>query len=310
MTGWGRPGQRAPMRIAAIVNPRARRPVEAVREALVGAAPPGSRVDVLLSAAPGDATRLARSVVADVDLIAAVGGDGTVSEVATGIVGSSVPLAIVPAGSTNIVAREVGVPTGLRAAARLIFGPHRIVARDLGRCGDRYFLHMAGAGLDARFFMRTNPDLKRHMGWLAYVPAAASTLRDPPARVRVMADGEVVERLSPFVLVANGAAVVHPAMKLHPAIRSDDGLLDAFVFGPVDALVTARTLVQIGAGQLDAAPEVVAMRARRIEIAAEPSLPVQLDGDVVGATPVRIDVVPGAVRLVAPGSRRETRAKR
>ena len=295
-----RAGRASSLRVAAIVNPLGRRPVEAVRDALVHAAPPGARVEVFLSAAAGEATPLVREVLDHVDLIVAVGGDGTVSEVATGMVGSSVPLAIIPAGSTNIVAREVGIPTGLRAAARLMFGPQRIVARDLGRCGQRYFLHMAGAGLDAHFFRRTNRELKRHVGWLAYVPAAAQSLAEPPARMTVRVDNATIVTDSPLVLVANGSSVVHPAIKLHSAIRSDDGWLDVIVFKGADPLAFARTLVDFSLGQLDKSTETFVQRVRRVEISASPEVPVQLDGDPIGGTPVTIEIVPHAIRLVAP----------
>jgi diacylglycerol kinase family enzyme len=230
------------------VNPNARRSPDSVERAIERARPPGTQATILVTAAPGDGARLAASVRDDVDLVVAVGGDGTVSEVASGLVGSSVPLGIVPAGSTNIVAREHGIPSGLTAAVRLLFGPHRIAVRDLGRCGDRIFLHMAGAGLDARFFQRTNQQLKRYVGWLAYVPAAALALTEPPAEMVVIADDTTVEAETPLVIVANGASVVHPAIRLHPAIRSDDGWLDVLIFKGTDPTAVARTLVKFGVG--------------------------------------------------------------
>ena len=289
-----------PENLAVIVNPNARRSPDSVERAIERARPPGTQATILVTAAPGDGARLAASVRDDVDLVVAVGGDGTVSEVASGLVGSSVPLGIVPAGSTNIVAREHGIPSGLTAAVRLLFGPHRIAVRDLGRCGDRIFLHMAGAGLDARFFQRTNQQLKRYVGWLAYVPAAALALTEPPAEMVVIADDTTVEAETPLVIVANGASVVHPAIRLHPAIRSDDGWLDVLIFKGTDPTAVARTLVKFGVGQLDDSPELVVLRARKVMINADSDVPVQLDGDAAGTTPVTIDLLPEAIRLVVP----------
>jgi len=295
------PGRHLPPRnVAVIVNPTGRRSLDSVERALDRARPQGSRTTVLLTADTGDATQLAASVRDDADLVVAVGGDGTVSEVAAGLVGASVPLGIVPAGSTNIVARELGIPSGLPAAVRLLFGPHRIVVRDLGRCGDRIFLHMAGAGLDARFFQRTNRELKRHVGWLAYVPAAAMALAEPPSLITVIADETTVVAESPLVIVANGASVVHPAIKLHPAIRSDDGWLDVLLFTGTDPTAVARTIIKFGVGQLDDSPELVVLRARHVSIVALPPVPVQLDGDAVGTTPITIDLLPAAIQLVVP----------
>lgn len=292
-----------PRRVAAIINPHARRSLASVQRALRSACPPDARLTILVSSGPGETTLLARAVRDDVDLVVAVGGDGTVSEVATGLVGSDVPLAIVPSGSTNIVAREHGVPTGLRSATRLVFGPHLLVPRDLGRCGERFFLHMAGAGLDARFFERTSRELKRHVGWLAYIPAAAQALAEPPAQMTVTADDVTITTGSPLVLVANGGSVVHPAIRLHPAIRSDDGWLDVFVFKGTDPIGLGRTIVRFSVGQLGESSETEVIRARRVEIESYPKVPVQLDGDGFGTTPIVIDVVPAAVRLVIPPRR-------
>ena len=293
-------GRDPPRRVAVIVNPNSRRSVEAIRRALDHARPAGTEVAVLVTGGAGEATRLTKEVRGDVDLVVAVGGDGTVSEVAGGLVGSHLPLGIVPAGSTNIVAQEHGIPSSLKSAVRLLFRPHRLAVRDLGQCGERVFLHMAGAGLDARFFQRTNRLLKRHVGWLAYIPAAALALAEPPARVIVRADRETIEAESPLVLVANGSSVVHPAIKLHPAIRSDDAWLDVLVFMGADPPALARTLLRFGVGQIEGSKDITVLRARKVEIRAEPEVPVQLDGDAVGTTPVTIRILPAAIRLVAP----------
>ena len=290
----------APGRVAVIVNPNSRRSIDAVRRAFERARPEGTEVTVQVTGGAGEATGLATAVRGDVDLVVAVGGDGTVSEVAAGLVGSAVPLGIVPAGSTNIVAQEHGIPSSLNSAVQLLFRPHRLTVRDLGQCGDRVFLHMAGAGLDARFFQRTNRQLKRHVGWLAYIPAAALALAEPSACVVVTADGETIEAESPLVLVANGSSVVHPAIKLHPGIRSDDAWLDVLVFKGADPPAFARTLLQFGVGQFERSTDIIVLRAREIDIRANPEVPVQLDGDAVGTTPVTIRILPGAIRIVAP----------
>ncbi|MGI9252694.1 MAG: diacylglycerol/lipid kinase family protein, partial [Thermomicrobiales bacterium] len=170
-----------PRSVVAIVNPNTRRAPDLVERALRGACPADVSCAIRYSESPGHATELARTHAKSCDLIVAAGGDGTVSDVAAGLLGSHVPLAILPAGSTNIVAQELGIPADLSAAARLIFTPHGLLRRDIGLCGDRVFLHMAGAGFDAHFFDRSDRELKRRVGWLAYLPAAASALGEAPA---------------------------------------------------------------------------------------------------------------------------------
>jgi hypothetical protein len=112
---------------------------------------------------PGGAELLARRAVEQgrVDIVVAAGGDGTVGEVATALAHTDVPLGIIPAGSTNIIAKELGIPGDPWAALDVIAGDHRQMAMDLGIANGRAMLHMAGAGFDSRLFAMTDPKLKR-----------------------------------------------------------------------------------------------------------------------------------------------------
>lgn len=286
-------------RVTAIVNPATRRDVVAATAALRRATPPEVDLDVRVTSGPGDGVRLAREAAAAASIVVAVGGDGTVAEVATGLHGHDLPLGILPAGSTNIVARDLGIPTDLRAAAALIFGPHRHATVDVGRCGDRSFLHMAGAGLDGRFFERTDRALKRRVGWLAYLPAAAVSLRLPPARFEIVADDRTIRVTSSLVLVANGGSIIAPGLRLHPEISPSDGWLDLLVFTATAPVPVARTLVSLAARRLASSPYLLAIKAKRIELSSEPPMAVQLDGDVVGSTPIVVMIEPRALRIIA-----------
>jgi len=285
-------------RVVAVVNPATRRQATAAIEALRRVAPPEASLEIHLTGGPGDAVRLTRATADGAAAVVAVGGDGTVAEVATGLHGRRIPLAIVPAGSTNITARELGSPTDLRAAAALPFGRHRLATIDVGRCGDRSFLHMAGAGLDSRFFERADPALKRRVGWLAYLPAAAVSLRLPPARFSIVADDQTLAVTSPLVLVANGGSIIAPRLRLHPAISATDGWLDLLVFTATTRAAIARTIGSLSTLRLVRSPYLFAVKARRIVIGADPPLPVQLDGDVVAQTPMTFTLEPAAVRII------------
>lgn len=287
-------------RVVVIANPATRRDAGRVIDLIQRAAPAGVTLDVRLTRGPGDAVSLARDGCEGAALVVAVGGDGTVADVATGILGSGAPLGIVPAGSTNIVARELGIPTASPAAAQALFAPHRLVARDVGRCGDRCFLHMAGAGLDSRFFAAANPALKRRVGWPAYLPAAARALRLPPAHFDLISDDHRLSVTSPLVLVANGGSVIAPWLRLDPAITATDGWLDLLVFTAVRPLPIANTLVRFAARRLPESPWLLHLKTRRVEMLADPPLPVEFDGDIDGSTPAVFTVDPLAIRVVVP----------
>ncbi len=289
-----------PLRVAVVANPATRRDARLVLRAIRAEAPAETEIDAVLSRFPGEASVLARAAAERADLIVAVGGDGTVADVASGMLDSGVPLGIIPAGSTNIIARELRIPNRTTAAARLLFGRHRLAHLDVGRCGDRSFLHMAGAGLDSHFFHQTDPALKRRLGWLAYLPAGLAALRLPPSRFEIVADGEAISAVSSLVLVANGGSVISPLLRLHPEIRHDDGWLDLLIFEATTPPQIAATIALLAAGSLHRSPHLRWSRARRVEIDAHPQLRLELDGDVVAETPATISISPGALPVVAP----------
>lgn len=289
----------APRSVAVAINPSTRRSASIVRRAVAAACPDGVDLYLIEISEPGGGAEIARRF-AGVDLMVAAGGDGTVADVATGLIGSPTPLAILPAGSTNIVAQEIGVPLALGPAVQRLFGAHRIIRRDAGMVGDRYFLHMAGAGLDAHFFTMADRELKRRVGWVAYVPAAIEALKMPPTKFRITTESEQLEVVAPLVLVANGGSVIHPRIMLDPSIRPDDGLFDVLAFTAVDQAAIARTVARLAAFRLPGSPDMLTLKARQVTIESDQPVPVQLDGDVLGTTPATMEVVPKVVQLAAP----------
>ena len=247
-----------------------------------------------------EATAAAYQAAELAEIVVAVGGDGTVADVASGIYGSSAVLAIIPAGSTNIAARSLGIPADPVAALALICGSNRLRSIDVGRSDGRSFVHMAGAGFDAALFHATNPTLKRRLGWFAYIPAAVAALRLPPSDIRITADGAILEARSPLVLIANGGSAIAPEYRVYPGIAVDDGWLDVLVFTPSTPAQIAATLGHASKQQLDRSPYVRHTRAQVVQIDAVPPLPVQLDGDPRGATPRRFTIVPAGLQVVTP----------
>jgi len=287
-------------RVLVIANPATRADAGAVVELLEREAPDGITLDIQWTRAARQARELATQHLRDARGVIAVGGDGTVSEVADALVGTGIPLGVIPGGSTNIVAREVGVPVNHLAAVRLLFSPHRVRAIAVGTCNDVRFLHMAGAGFDSQMFALANPRLKRKIGWMAYLPAAARALRAPMGEFTIEADGRVLETRAPLVLVANGASIINPRFRLLPDIRDDDGWLDLIVVTATRPDELAGVIARLAVMQLGRSPYVRRVRARSITVQATRPIPVELDGDVAAATPATFGILPRAIGLISP----------
>lgn len=283
-----------------IVNPATRGNATRLVGALRAAAPAHMLLDVRFTERPGHAAELARDGRDRATMMIAIGGDGTVSEVAGALRGSGIPLGIVPGGSTNIVAQELGIPTNIRRSAELLFGEHKVVAIDAGTCGDRVFLHMAGAGFDSAFFSLTDPDLKRRVGWLAYFPAAVQALKRAPFRLSIRTPDTTIEVDSPLVLVANGASIINPRFRLNPRIRKDDGLFDVLVITATTPVQLARVFARLATMQLERSPYLIHVTASEVSVSSDPTIDVELDGDVVERTPVVFKIDPRAVKLIVP----------
>jgi diacylglycerol kinase family enzyme len=223
-----------------------------------------------------------------------------VADVATGIFGSSTALGIVPAGSTNIIARSLGIPAQPAAALALLGGAYQLRAVDVGRSGGRSFIHIAGAGFDAALFGAASPVWKRRLGWIAYLPAALAALHLPPSLVQITVDGEIFEARSPLVLIANGGSAVAPDFQIYPGVSVDDGWLDILVFTTLTASQFVATLGYAARQRLDRSPHVLHRRGQTVSLQAEPPLPVQLDGDPRGTTPRQFSIVPLGLRIVTP----------
>jgi len=252
----------------------------------------------------GEATRIAaRAAAAKVPLVLACGGDGTLNEVANGLAGTETALGTLPAGTSNIWAREAGISRKPIEAARLMaLGERRLI--DLGKAGDRYFMLFAGIGIDAQITRKVSLDMKRHVGAAAYGVAAireAMRWRSRPMTVRL--DG-VEQRLDVLMAFAGNTRLYAGLTMITPNAVVDDGLLDVCIYqgaGKLDiAMHLARTLRQ----SHGTAEKVLTKRVKRLEFDWDEPLPVQLDGDPIGDCRREIEVAPRCLWVVVPAGLR------
>lgn len=291
-------------RIAIFVNPRAggrRTPAVAERVQMARAAlrDHGADGEVTVSAGPGHGRETARTLVRQgAEVVVVWGGDGTVNEVASGLVGGATALGIVPAGSGNGLARELGLSMdpgrALRAALR---GPVRRI--DAGELGGRLFFNVAGVGFDATLAAAFNARARRGAAgyWAAALRAAR---RHAPARYDLTADGAGVSCPALLVAVANSRQYGNGAV-IAPAARPDDGQLDLVVVPPIGPLAAGWHLRRVFGGTLDRLPGVRMLRVREGKIAAGAPLTFHVDGEVAtGDCSLAIAVHAGALAVRAP----------
>ncbi len=289
--------------VVVIANPAARLvgdvvPVEELGRCLAEASLP---FEVRLTQQAGDGERLAReAVAAGARRVIAAGGDGTINEVLQGLARTDTELAIVPLGTGNVIARSVGVDeSDLQAACHVAAGGC-VKQIDLGLMGGRYFAATAGAGLDAQITLNLDPWWKQRIGKVAFMAEfLRSVLMQDPHTFRLDMDGEMVEGLMWGVLITNTNEYTWRVRPV-PDPREDDGLLDVVVIhrhGFLDLIDLAARMFVSGETAVGH-PTASVMRVGRLTIEAEPPVPWQVEGDPRGMTPVSVEIVPQALRLV------------
>jgi len=260
--------------------------------------------------APGDAQRFAATAVNDgFDLIVAAGGDGTVNEVLNGI--GEVPggfararLGVLPLGTVNVFARELRIPLRLEHAwAMLRRG--RETKIDLGRVdftqegqpAVRYFVQLAGAGLDARAVELVSWKLKTHAGPLAYLVAGFQALAEKQSRICVSVNGQKIE--GGLALFGNGKYYGGP-FEFFPGASLDDGHLDVCVFPSLSLPSLLRLAPSLLLSRKIPQKHVRLARAPKFELTSDPPAAFELDGEWIGYLPAAFSVEPKKLRVIVP----------
>ncbi len=250
-----------------------------------------------------DITSLVREhVLAGVELVVAAGGDGTVSAVADALANGDVPLGILPAGTTNVVAQELGIPLNIERACRVFTGKYRYRSIDAIRYEDCFYIHSVGTGLSAQAMLGASRERKRRYGLLAYIWSILKIIVGiQPHNFTIMADGNIESFQAADVMLANISILTKP-FRLGPHIAPDDGRVDI-------CITRARSIFDIIGVALDILLQGQMHRPRNlifreaydsVKVTSDRPVLVQGDGEVLGQTPIEVTVIKGAVKIIVP----------
>jgi YegS/Rv2252/BmrU family lipid kinase len=292
-----------------IYNPRAgkfnRNGGQLLQRIIRAASAHGHRLTPLETTGPHSATELARTAVErGADLILAAGGDGTINEVLNGVVHTTVPLGVLPAGTANVLGVELNVEGGAVGAARDIdrYVPRRIAVGRLRNAANpqgRYFALMLGAGLDAHIVYEIKAEAKARFGKAAYWLAGFGQLgrRFPEFAVemdgrRVQCSFALASRVRNYggdITIARGASLLEDSF-------------EAVLFQGAQSWLYLRYFMGVLTGRLDRMKGVTLARVSELELecASDPRIYVQVDGEFAGHLPARVEIVPDALTLLMP----------
>jgi len=299
-------------RIGFIVNPaagagRGRTRWEEFKAGLSGS---GAKEKVLFTSQPGEAVRLAQELAPECDAVVAVGGDGIVFEVASGILlagAASTHLGIVPLGTGNDTALLCGI--GDTEQARQAFGSGRTKVLDVirihcqlqGTPVIRYALLYSSVGIMGEVLKQVTPRVKRMFGRRLSYPVGAlrAIWKYRAPHMRVTCDGNTWEKRF-LLLCASNAELSGGGMRLAPGAKMDDGLLDVNLAETVSRRAAAMLIWRMSRGRRISHQKLRYFKARTVAVEADPPIEVQADGEIIGHTPAQFEIVPQALRVLVP----------
>jgi diacylglycerol kinase (ATP) len=251
------------------------------------------------TSAAGEAEHLARNAAAEgYERIVAAGGDGTINEIVNGIAGHNVALGLLPLGTMNVFATELGLPVNDLAQCWKIIQQNRTHRVDLPRANRKHFVQLAGVGLDAQAVKETSRAFKRNFGPLSYLISAVQIASRTPPVLRIESDDAITGEGS-FVLVGNGRLYGGRFPFFKQAVMND-GLLDVIVFKRLSYVDIIRYLQNVVFTPQISSPEVEYFQTKRLRVSSEEIVPVEIDGELIGNCPVEFKIRAGGLRVLTP----------
>ena len=291
------------VRFIILLNPKAGRgkAPQVLREALEVMRREGLEIDVQESRDAQHLTALARRAAAEKpDAIVSLGGDGTHHYVVNGMVGSGIPLGIIPCGSGNDFAKGLGIPTQARAAAETLCAAN-VRWVDLGRVGNTFYGCIAGAGFDSVVTRYANERVHRLGGSWAYAWSILRCLKSyRPEPLRVVSDAQQFSGEVIFAVVGNNVSY-GGGIHLTPRAKLDDGLLDVCIVPYIGKLEFLRWVPRAYRGEHLKHPRIIYFQARKVSLSSTSPLELFGDGEFMQQLPATIEIIPGALPVIVPG---------
>lgn len=246
-----------------------------------------------------------QAAVDGAELVIVCGGDGTVREVCAELAGTGIPVGIVPAGTGNLLARNLAIPLFIRAAIDIaLTGQDRaidMVAVSGDGIEDTHFMVMAGMGFDAAIMEGVNEDIKKKVGWLAYVWSGLKSLMFPSTKVEISIDGGEWTKHRARTIVVGNVGYLQAGMPLLPDAAIDDGTLDVVLLNPQRFLSWIPLAVRILTKQPRTDETMNRMTGRTVSVRASSPTPRQLDGDTIGlGEELHMECIHGRVLVKVP----------
>ena len=258
----------------------------------------------LYQTAPDDSIKtLASQAVADgFNWIWAAGGDGTVSAVANGLINKEAVMGVIPIGTGNVLARELGIPLQVRDACQTLLDNSQVRKIDAIQVEDNYYLLTVSAGVGSKTMAETGRSQKRNLGRLAYMINGLKLILNRPIwTFRVAVDGKSYRIRATEIIAANAGIIGYKVLRWGKDIQVDDGQVELCYVQVNSAQAFLRALRGAALDQQDQVMELSCLSAQQeILIESNSQLPVQGDGDPIGTTPVYIQVIPKAISMLVP----------
>jgi diacylglycerol kinase (ATP) len=245
-------------------------------------------------------------VSAHVDRVIAAGGDGTIRMVADRLAQSAIPMAVVPLGTGNLLARNLDIPLSEDEALEVAFSDHTrdidLIKVTVDGAPGEHFAVIGGLGVDAMIMDETSPDLKDTIGAGAYFVAAAKALGRTPIDMRITLDDHRPRHRNAMICAIGNVGTLAGNLTLIPGARPDDGRLDVYVASPHRLSHWLRVLLRLITRRPRTDDRVDQWQATQVEVRLKHPDPYQLDGDVVGdCRTLRAEVRPSALTVCVPG---------
>jgi YegS/Rv2252/BmrU family lipid kinase len=233
------------------------------------------------------------------DFVVAAGGDGTVSQVVGGLIGSVIPLGIIPVGTGNLLARDLDIPLKIDEAVALIAGKNGLRKIDAMKVNGHISVLNASIGISAKVMKSTTSEIKNRFGMLAYIwKALGKLIKLKREFITVDIDGKTSKHHAIEVTIFNSGTIVKTLYPEGPDIRIDDGQLDVWIVSYKTIKDYPKYVFRLISKKTAKSLSHFMKANNRIMINSRVPMPLQVDGESIGTTPVEIEVLPGAINVI------------